>query len=163
LKFKALFCFEKAEDRVGLTLVKAYLAEVSALECKATDLDKCFVKYSRACELFLEAGQILKAVECQKAMGKFSAAAGMYLYYLSFLFAGQSLSTHADIFSENGRHEEAAWLYFEAGEHEKAAYKKAAREYCEVGNHVKVLAACYHGGLYKNLIDYLEEWAVFLT
>jgi len=80
----------------------------------------------------------------------------------------KNLSTHADIFAENDRHEEAAWLYFEAGEHEKdselkrAAYRKAAREYCEVGNHVKVLAACYHGGLYKQLIDNLNGWAAFL-
>lgn len=26
---------------------------------------------------------------------------------------------------------------------------------------MKVLAACYHGGLYKNLIGYLEEWVLF--
>ncbi|KAF8539048.1 hypothetical protein BDD12DRAFT_981228 [Trichophaea hybrida] len=130
---QAVFCFKRAEDRVGETLANAYLAEHSALESKAAGShNESFAAYSRACSLFIEAGQILKAVGCQKAMGNTVAA--------------------ADILSENGRHEEAAWLYWEAEEP-----KKAAREYCEVGNHVKVLAACYHGSRYKNLIGYLED------
>jgi hypothetical protein len=62
------------------------------------------------------------------------------------------LTTPTDILSENGRHEDAAWLYTEASE-----TRKAAREYCEILNHAKVLATCYHGNLYEQLISYLRE------
>jgi hypothetical protein len=62
------------------------------------------------------------------------------------------LTAPIDILSENGRHEDAAWLYDQASE-----ARKAAREYCEIQNHEKVLATCYHGNLYEQLISYLKK------
>lgn len=37
------------------------------------------IAFGEACELFLKAGQISKAVECQEAIGNTEAAAGEYL------------------------------------------------------------------------------------
>ncbi|KAF8241597.1 hypothetical protein K440DRAFT_665246 [Wilcoxina mikolae CBS 423.85] len=131
----AAFCFRQDGDTVGEMLANAYLAELSALEYRAVNSRAGFeAAYTKACDLFVQAGRILKAAECQEAMGNTIAA--------------------ADILSNNGKHEEAAWLYTKAEEPEKAI-----QEYREVGNHVKVLATCYHAGLYDQLIDYLGDFS----
>jgi len=43
--------------------------------------DESTEAYSRASNLFLDAGRILKAVECQEAMGNTVAAAGRYVIW----------------------------------------------------------------------------------
>jgi len=86
-------CFKRAEDRVGETLANAYITELSAVKSRAADKhDESCVAYSKACDLFLEAGQILKAVECQIAMGNTIAAAGKYRNSLILLLADQKLT-----------------------------------------------------------------------
>jgi hypothetical protein len=41
--------------------------------------DESAEAYGRACNLFIDAGSIQKAVECQEAMGNTLAAAGNYV------------------------------------------------------------------------------------
>lgn len=64
----------------------------------------------------------------------------------------QGLTFYAEILSESGRHEEAAWLFTKAENH-----KKAVQEYAELNKHEKVLAACYYAGLYNELAAHLKE------
>jgi hypothetical protein len=87
-----VFCFRKDGDIVGEMLANAYLAELSALEYKAVNSRDGFESaYSKACDLFLKAGRILKAAECQEAMGNTVAAAGEYIRY-TLLPWGQKLN-----------------------------------------------------------------------
>jgi hypothetical protein len=68
---------------VGELLANAYLAELSALEYKSINSrDEFEAAYSKACDLFLKAGRILKAAECLEAMGNTVAAAGEYIRYI---------------------------------------------------------------------------------
>lgn len=72
--------------------------------------------------------------------------------HLHELLRCKELTQHTEILSENGKSEEAAWLYIRAKE-----YKKAACIYQELGDHEKVLAAYFHGRQYNELAKYLNE------
>lgn len=122
------------------------------MQHRAHGLSKEFITaFKEACKLFLKAGRISKAVECQEAIGDIVAAAGECLMSQRN-WEVSKLTCNTELLSENGRHEEAAWLFAKAGEP-----KKAAREYAELGKHEKVLATCYYAGLYSELAVYLKK------
>ncbi|KAF8241483.1 hypothetical protein K440DRAFT_247486 [Wilcoxina mikolae CBS 423.85] len=129
---QAVICFIRAGDKIGQALASAYHAQVIGREYRAAGKkNKSVEAFEKACRLFLNAGRVEKAAQCQHDIGNILAA--------------------AEILSAHGRHKEAAWDFMEAG-----FPKKAAREYGETLDHEKVLAMCYYAGLYNELIVYMK-------
>ncbi|KAF8541740.1 hypothetical protein BDD12DRAFT_946309 [Trichophaea hybrida] len=127
--------YEQAGDKIGEALASAYHTQVIGREHRAAGKrQKSVEAFEKACRLFLNAGRVEKAAQCQHDIENILAAAG---------------SSYLEILSTHGRHKEAAWDFMEAG-----FPKKAAREYGEILDHEKVLAMCYYAGFPPSKINH---------
>jgi hypothetical protein len=70
-------CFKRAGDKTGEALADAYFVELKGIEHRAAGSKKDFIAaFEKASKLFVKAGRIEKAVQCQEALGNILAAAG---------------------------------------------------------------------------------------
>jgi hypothetical protein len=73
---KAAQCFRKSGDQPEESLACAYLQRLTAYKLRATNSRDAYIEaLDRACDLFLKAGHVDKATECQVDAGNLLAAA----------------------------------------------------------------------------------------
>jgi len=83
--FKAARCFRNSGDQLEETLACAYLEQLTAYRLRAVNSrDACIEALGKACDLFLKAGRVDKATECQVAAGNLLAAASERCTYNLF-------------------------------------------------------------------------------
>ncbi|CUS14614.1 unnamed protein product, partial [Tuber aestivum] len=131
---EALHYFENAEDPNGITLTNAYIAEEKGLTDRDCGLSEVAnLHFVKASELFLQVGNIAKAVQCRKA--------------------GRDPTGAVQILADNGAYEDAAWLGAEVG-----LFSQTSEIYTKLHKHERALAGYARGKQSKWMFNYLKKF-----
>ncbi|RPB01666.1 hypothetical protein L873DRAFT_1675938, partial [Choiromyces venosus 120613-1] len=130
----ALHCFEEAKDLHGISLATAYISENTGLTKRAHgSFEEANLHFIDASEYFLQAGRIMKAVQCRREGGDQKGA--------------------VKILANNGVYEDAAWLAAENG-----LFSETSEIYTKLNKHEVALAAYALGKDFKRMFSYLKKF-----
>ncbi|KAG0134890.1 hypothetical protein HOY82DRAFT_480844 [Tuber indicum] len=131
---EALRCFEDAEDPHGIALANAYITErIGLTERARRRLGEANSHFVEASESFLQAGSIVRAVQCRKEGGDLKGA--------------------VKILADNGAYEDAAWLAADVG-----LFSETSEIYNKLNKFGRALAGYARGKKFQWMFKYLKKF-----